>query len=308
MYKLFSRRQEELKGEIQDVFEYDNIPQEFRNQVFYILDGIFSEYSKADSTDLWELIRNRFLREKGWKSLHDIRRTYKSETENFFLAASNSDMLDYIDYVFNLIDVVLRVNPPRYYSDDISVVIDRAITELNERLKYHCLGYEFVNRELIRIDNEVIHKNTIKPSLQLLYIHEFSGANEEILKAYDFRRKSDNKHAIAEANKAFESTIKTICDKIGYTYDPAKSTAKDLIKILEDNQFYPSYLNNHITGIRVTLESGLPTVRNKTSGHGQGAAVIPIPDEYADYALNLVAVNILFLMKIYENKIANKDA
>ncbi len=302
MYKLFSRRQEESKGEIRDIFEYDNIPQELRNQVFFILDDIFSIYEKCDGKDLWGFIRTCYIREKGWKHLNENGRTFRDETENYFNETSNSEMLDYIDYAFNRLDIVLRTIRPTYYSGNISELIDQAITELNERLRYHSLGYEFVNGELIRIDNEVVHQTIVMPSLQLLHNHEFNGSNDEILKAYDFRRKSDNKHAIAEANKAFESAMKTICDKMGYAYNPAKSTAKDLIKILEDNGFYPCYLNNYINGIRTTLESGLPTVRNKTSGHGQGATVVPIPDEYADYALNLVAVNILFLLKIYESK------
>ena len=38
-------------------------------------------------------------------------------------------------------------------------------------------------------------------------------------KAYEKRRKGDNKNAILEAGKAFESTMKIICDKQGYTYD-----------------------------------------------------------------------------------------
>jgi hypothetical protein len=43
------------------------------------------------------------------------------------------------------------------------------------------------------------------------------------------------------------------------------------------------------------LESGIPTVRNKTSGHGQGASYSQIPAHLAAYALHLSAANILFL-------------
>ena len=52
-----------------------------------------------------------------------------------------------------------------------------------------------------------------------------------------FQSKGDNKNAILEAGKAFESTMKTICDKQGYTYDKAKDTAQKLITILENNGF-----------------------------------------------------------------------
>ena len=54
------------------------------------------------------------------------------------------------------------------------------------------------------------------------------------------RRKGDNKNAILEAGKAFESTMKIICDKQGYAYDKNKDTAQKLITILENNGFYPA--------------------------------------------------------------------
>lgn len=103
-----------------------------------------------------------------------------------------------------------------------------------------------------------------------------------------------------EAGKAFESTMKTICDKKSYTYNKAKDTAKKLIEILGSNNFYPSYMSSHMANLRITLETGLPVVRNKTSGHGQGSTVTLISDEFAEYALNLAAANIVLLVGIYK--------
>lgn len=50
---------------------------------------------------------------------------------------------------------------------------------------------------------------------------------------------------------------------------------------------------------------GLPVVRNKTSGHGQGSTVTPISDEFVKYALNLAAINIVLLVGIYKLKMRN---
>lgn len=80
---------------------------------------------------------------------------------------------------------------------------------------------------------------------------------------------------------------------------------ENFISILEKNGFYPSYMNAHLTSIRTTLETGLPVVRNKVSGHGQGNQVITISDEYTDYALHLAATNILFLVRLYKSKKQN---
>jgi len=51
--------------------------------------------------------------------------------------------------------------------------------------------------------------------------------------------------------------------------------------------------------LRTTLETGLPVVRNKKAGHGQGSATEPISDEFAEYALNLAATNIVLFVGIY---------
>lgn len=117
---------------------------------------------------------------------------------------------------FNIFDRALRNTKPEYrYDYDSNGKVDEAITELNFRFKQHGLGYEFVNGEIVRIDNTIIHKDVIKPALRLIYDEGFSGAEEEIRRAFEYRRKSDNKNAILEAEKAFESTMKTICDKNG---------------------------------------------------------------------------------------------
>lgn len=57
-----------------------------------------------------------------------------------------------------------------------------------------------------------------------------------------------------------------------------------------------------MASLRTTLEIGLPMLRNKNAGHGQGSTVTPISDEFAEYALNLAAINIVLLVGIYKRK------
>lgn len=115
-------------------------------------------------------------------------------------------------------------------------------------------------------------------------------------KHLSIEEKAINKNVILEAGKAFESTMKTICDKKNYTYDKAKDTTKKLIEILESNNFYSVYMSSHMANLRTTLETGLPVVRNKEAGHGQGSTVEAISDELAEYALNLAATNVVLLV------------
>lgn len=226
----------------------------------------------------------------------------KKNIEKYLDNSSTEDVLDFIDCTFNHFDRELRkIKPEDKYDYDSNGKVDKAIIELNFRFKQHGLGYEFVNGEIIRIDNTIIHEYIIKPALRLIYDEGFSGAEEEIRRAFEYRRKSDNKNAILEAEKAFESTMKTICDKKGYAYDKDKDAAQKLIKIFESNNFYPTYMSAHLTNLRTTLETGLPVIRNKNAGHGQGSSVINISDEFAEYALNLATTNIVLLVSIYRN-------
>lgn len=307
MYKLYTERIKNKDGE-PEVYIYDEFPESFRNQVFYIMEDVLEgiEWVNYD----WDDLYNGFCREKGLK-LRNARNDNSYEIcklncETYVAKCNNDDMIDFIDYSFYMFNTEGRnTDAPDYARKNITKkvndIIDNAITELNYRFKQHNLGYEFVNGEIVRIDNKVLHQEVIKPALRLLYEEGFDGSEEEFRKAFEYRRKGDNKNAILEAGKSFESTIKTICDKKGYTYDKTKDTAKTLINILENNNFYPSYMSSHMASLRTTLETGLPVVRNKNAGHGQGSMVTPISDEFAEYALNLAATNIVLLVKIYAN-------
>ena len=307
MYELLSKRIKNADGE-PEVFTYNSFPHAFRNQVFYILEDILEPYSTCDE-NLWDIFEANYCREKGLKGLKYDRQQAghgKSSIGSYFANSNDTDFLDVIDYFFNLIDKKLRTLKPEYkYDYDADGAVNHAIVELNYRFKQHNLGYEFIDSQIITIDSTFLHKTAVKPALKLLFEEGFEGAEDEIRNAYERRRKGDNKNAILEAGKAFESTMKIICDKQGYAYDKNKDTAQKLIAILENNGFYPSYMNAHLTSIRTTLETGLPVVRNKVAGHGQGNQIITIPDEYTDYALHLAATNILFLVRLYRNKKQN---
>ena len=57
---------------------------------------------------------------------------------------------------------------------------------------------------------------------------------------------------------------------------------------------------SHIANLRTTLETRFPTVQNKKAWHEQGSTVEAISDEFAEYALNLAATNIVLLVGIYK--------
>lgn len=95
--------------------------------------------------------------------------------------------------------------------------------------------------------------------------------------------------------KAFESMMKAIHTKRGWDFEQHRSTAKALIDSCYTNNLIPPYLQQQFTSIRTILESGVPTLRNREGGHGQGAAVKEVPEHMASYILHLTATNLLFL-------------
>jgi len=187
------------------------------------------------------------------------------------------------------------------YNTDTKISPDDAIQELNGRLKEHGLGYEYESEELIRIDSEFIHSEAVKPTLAILRGKIYRGANEEFLKAHDHYRHGRHKECLNEALKSFESVMKAICTKHKWSFKQT-DTAKSLIDICLTNQLIPQYLQSQFTSLRSVLESGVPTVRNKLGGHGQGSDITNVTEGMARYALNLTASNILFLVE-YEKDV-----
>lgn len=138
----------------------------------------------------------------------------------------------------------------------------------------------------------------MKPALVLLSDPRFKGAEEEFRSAHAHYRAGEYEDAIVDANRAFESTMKTICDIKGKGWEyPTGARASDLIRIVRRNGLLPDYLNQSFDQLISTLQSGLPKVRNEAGGHGQGAAPRSTPGYVAGYALHLAAANIVLLVE-----------
>ena len=101
----------------------------------------------------------------------------------------------------------------------------------------------------------------------------------------------------ADCLKAFESTLKCICDRRRWGYKPT-DTAKALLNVVFEKGLVPAFLQSHFTSLRSSLEAGVPTVRNKLGGHGQGGTPVAVPDSLAAYALHLSATNIVLLVQL----------
>lgn len=307
VFDLFSKRQKQLRGEVPDVYSYDQLPEALRVQIVHIVLGAMgnaNEYYSSHSpygqnvASNYRAVVDILRREYGVFRLsengsHDDQ-GYLGELVDFFLREINIDRsLDVIELCFRAIDTCTR-NFRYLHRTDAAAVADDAMYELNQRFKEHGVGYCFENGWIVRVDSQLIHAEVVKPALKLLDQRKYAGAQQEFLRAHEHYRTGNAKEALNECLKAFESVMKSICDDRGWPYGDG-ATARGLIKACFDNQIVPSFWQSHFSSLRSLLESGVPTARNKESGHGQGAAPTNVPMHLVGYALHMTAATIVFL-------------
>lgn len=304
IFDLFSKRQKRLRGEVPDVYTYDSLPNPLRVQIIHIWSdaiGCNEQYWNYDEvSNAYKFIVDTLCREYGLFKLPTAedfgRREYLTELANFLLKETDVErQLDVVELSFKVINHFTREY--RYLRrQDASERADRAIEELNKRFKEHGVGFQFTNNEILRVDSELLHAEAVKPALRLLNENDYQGAQQEFLSAYEHYRHGKNKESLNDCLKAFESTMKAICDKRSWKYQP-NATAKSLIQVCLDNHLIPPFWQQQMTSLRSLLESSIPTGRNKLSGHGhgQGTDKVVVPDYLVAYMLHMTASTLVFL-------------
>jgi len=299
IFDLFSKRQRRARGEMPDVYVYDELPQPLRVQIVHIIQDSFGidHYRTHNAEKAYEFVKQTLCREYG---LFELVKYPKSDAEsvfNFFLAEESTERaLDVVELCFKVINKYIPDNQGYRYNTDRKLEAEEALTELNGRFREHGIGFQFESNELIRLDSNFLHAEAVKPTLAVLRGQGFKGANEEFLLAHEHYRHGRHKECLVDALKAFESTMKAICKVRDWANQP-NDTAKALINTCLNNGLIPSYLESQMGSLRSLLESGVPTVRNKLGGHGQGADLTVVPEYLARYSLNLTATSILFLVE-----------
>jgi AbiJ N-terminal domain 4 len=307
---LFSKRRKRTAGEVPDVYTYD-IPERLRVQIIHIWTdalGRPDDYNHGITIrQTYQAIVEMLRREYGvfvlHKSNHEPRddRLAFNELCQFFLdgqgigTTNGTDKaLDVIELSFQVVDTVTR-SWEYIHRNNCDEVANDSIDELNKRFKEHGVGYSFSDGHLLRIDSEFVHAEVVKPALSVLRQKGFETPQKEFLGAHEHYRHGKKSEALVECYKAFESTMKVICAKRRWTHNP-NAAAAELVKVCLDKGLIPSFWQSHFAGLRSTLESAIPTPRNKGAGHGAGTAPPHNPpDELVAYVLHMTAATILFL-------------
>jgi hypothetical protein len=303
---LYSKRQKQLRGENPDVYKYDEVPNQLRVQIVHIWqdalgnnDQYLNQYPEGPLI-AYKYIVETLRREYGVFHLtgtDPYRENHFKELVDFFLREQDTErVIDVIEASFKVIDRLVR-RWDYLQRQDCDTVANAAIKELNERFQEHAIGFRFEGGEIVRVDSELLHAEVVQRTLSLLQGKPYKGAEAEFLSAHEHYRHGRNKEALTDCLKSFESVMKAICDKRKWTYDKAKDTSSTLISICLKHELIPPFWTTHFSSLRSMLESSIPTVRNKLSGHGQGVDIVEVPPFLAAYVLHMTAATILFLVE-----------
>ena len=306
-YELFSKRQQRIRGEVPDVYQYETIPPELRVQVFYIWQDVWGEIRNSSydrfggsvlAIEAYGWIDATLRRKYGVLVLGRGDNIYEKVRNFLFRTEETDKVIDIIEVSFRYIDQVVRGKRDAKFAPNISP--DDAIDELNYQFRDHRVGYQYETGLMARVDSQLIHSEVVKPALSFLSDPIYNGANEEFLQAHEHYRKRNYKDCVNNCLNAFESCLKIICKKRRWAYKE-KDGSQRLIKNIFDHGLIPPLMQSHFSALRSTLESGVPTVRNNQTGHGQGSEGIIVPEYIASYILHLTASNILLLAKADED-------
>jgi len=311
IWNLYSKRQKQLRGDTPDVYVYDKIPDQLRAQIVHILKGVLGSREECMGhrgmgprnetvAKVYRSVKNMLCREYGIFALGKSREDEEAIDQlfRFILETPNAEyekVLDAVEVLFAMVDYYARQYEYRHHRSSDKEA-DAAIDELNHRFKEHGIGYEFIDRKIMRIDSEFIHQEAVKPAIQVLSDKDYKNANEEFLEAHEHYRQRRYKDCMVWALKSLESTMKIICKRRKWACKQA-DTASTLIDTCFDNGLIPSFWQSHFGSLRAMLQSSVPTARNVTSSHGQGNQQVEVPGYLAAYCLHMTASTLVFLVE-----------
>lgn len=286
-YELYSDRNSNIDN---DIFIYDKVTPQFKNTILYFMQKNLS------IQEFVELYRDMI-------SHHGIRRniseTYLTSPTTFqdkFISGFERlvDEQDDINFYLRSIELFLK----KINNNKIDIIIS-----LNRILYKYSLGYQVdeLQSQIIRVDSKYIYQTTTKKALLILNDIKFKNVDDEYRKAYEEFKNSNYESVLVEANKAFESTMKIICELKEYGL-PKSHNASALIAYLKKNDFIENFQTEKFNGLTKTLES-VSIMRNNQAGHGQGSEKRDLSIFYAEYALNVTASTILLLVGMYNESI-----
>ena len=150
---------------------------------------------------------------------------------------------------------------------------------------------EYDYPQAIRKSDEFGHQAIVRPCLDALSDPAYATAHTEMLAAHDSYRQGNYAAAMTSCGSAFESVLKTICDRKSIAYD-SKDACGTLVQKCQAGGLFPSYYTEPFKAVG--------TVRNHLStAHGRGPkGAHAVSQEQADHMIQMASSHITFLVKL----------
>jgi len=162
--------------------------------------------------------------------------------------------------------------------------------EVNAAMQEEGCPWLLCDGMFFQVDSAFLDEHVLARAHELLATGQFEGALQEFAEARNDFASRDYKGTVHNACKAFESVLKAVEDR-------QDGNAKELIKGLEGVGFYDGLPGKFGSGFGQTVLMGLPFIRNRMGGHGQGSEVVDVPPCIAELALHLAGRYIVLIMK-----------
>lgn len=295
-FDVYSKRGKPLP----DVFVYDAFSERLRRQLSYIVADTLGKlyFNNSHNQPKWffDEIKGAIVREHGLPYLDrthgdDVVGEIKQCLLNLTDIAILTDLIEYwIASLRRLQRGKFPLQPVGSVVQYSGLLFEEAVNEVNHRFRENGVGYEIdVNSShLIRVDNKLVHAAVIQPALLLLSKPDYSVPNTEFLASLDEYKKGNYAESITKAGSAYESVMKVILAKKGWTHDPTKA-ASHLVKAIVDNAPLDGGYNQVLLSVA--------NIRNlASSAHGGGTTPRVAEEHHCQLTLNLAASAMLYLV------------
>lgn len=296
---IFSRRSL-MELQKSDIYIYDQVPEKLSIQLIYVATDLFGngskystdKYSNFSSAGAWKNLQDFLFRE--WGTIYEGRKSPRDLLIHYltYNSLTISQFLDFCDAIF----ILSNRNSKFSFQKKTR---EQSIEELNNRFLEANFGYQYDGEKIIRIDNILIHREVVQPVLMFLSAPLFSKADSDYRLAHEHYREHKIKDCIIACGRAFESTMKAICDDKQWPYNNG-ARATDLITTLRENGLFQDGADKSFNTYVAMLKTGVPDLRNAVGGHGEASDALPPPMFMASYALHMTATNILFLAEAWK--------
>ena len=265
------------------------IPGRLRNRLWMLMEANNRSYDiRRDPSDSWATSTDILT-----ETAETLRLSYGQERLEARLSTGNRGPVESLKAFFSgcYPSQVLDVVEAFYYHLSGFDTQPTFVQSVNEIFEDTSCAWRLDQGEFFAVDQSFMGMRLADTAEQSLKAKAFQGAHEEFREARQDLLAGDTKGCISNAQKAFESALKTVLAA-------DKGNASALIRRFVDE--------GHANGLPAEFRSSfgeqvlmsLPTMGNRLGRHGQGASIVDVPAEYAQLTLEMAAAYLNFLVKL----------